>query len=533
MRKLLLFFVAAIALTAQTTQPTAIFDNKINNEGVIGWTGSISILSRSVTPSGVTLAPAGATLRVVNGSLSAQLYPGTYQATYVGTPKVSLWTVPLSGPVTVHAIESNITPLPSPSPTIAASQIVGLGLGSIIYGGPTGTVQLAAPSDGVYCTKFTASIPSYYSACGGGGADGNTSVQYNSGGLLAGDSTQFAWFETSIGTPTAPVVTQHGAAGAVTYAYQIAWLTLAGNGPGGAITTTTTGNAVLSGTNYNIITPPACPANASGYIVVRITDPNSNTGVLPVLGTCGAPVNDVYPSLVSAMFNIPLPDQSTGLYSTQITTPVGMFGSSVFPLNSLIGEYFGSGPGYPLISIATTATTVYPTAGQFYADDLTGGAGSLIQGLQSIAVSNGADGTTTGVLFVAAHNGAANNTASLYGGYGSLFNEDSGNVPGWSAIYEGNNVTTSSTGRFADAAAFDVPAGLFSNSTSTGVNAVLHSLQAPTVPISYFLLEEGGIPSKLAGSLTITPLKSTTGQRFVCVDNAGLLHSSTTACVGT
>ena len=364
-------------------------------------------------------------------------------------------------------------------------------------------------------------------------ADGNTSVQYNSGGLLAGDSTQFAWFETSIGTPTAPVVTQHGAAGAVTYAYQIAWLTLAGNGPGGAITTTTTGNAVLSGTNYNIITPPACPANASGYIVVRITDPNSNTGVLPVLGTCGAPVNDVYPSLVSAMFNIPLPDQSTGLYSTQITTPVGMFGSSVFPLNSLIGEYFGSGPGYPLISIATTATTVYPTAGQFYADDLTGGAGSLIQGLQSIAVSNGADGTTAGVLFVAAHNGAANNTASLYGGYGGLFNEDAGNVPGWSAIYEGNNVTTSSTGRFADAAAFDVPAGLFSNSTSTGVNAVLHSLQAPTVPISYFLLEEGGIPSKLAGSLTITPLKSTTGQRFVCVDNAGLLHSSTTACVGT
>jgi hypothetical protein len=227
-----LLFVAVAACQAQTTQPTAIFDNKINNEGGIGWTGSISILSRSVTPSGVTLAPAGATLRVVNGSLSAQLYPGTYQATYVGTPKVSLWTVPLSGPVTVHAIESNITPLPSPSPTITASQIVGLGLGSIIYGGPTGTVQLAAPSDGVYCTNFTASIPSYYSACGGGGGS-VISVFGRTGVVVAG-----------IGDYTAAQVTNAvNTAGSYT---NPSWLTLtyAGGRMSGVQPTITTGTTL-------------------------------------------------------------------------------------------------------------------------------------------------------------------------------------------------------------------------------------------------------------------------------------------------
>jgi len=133
-------------------------------------------------------------------------------------------------------------------------------------------------------------------------ADGNTSVQYNSAGLLAGDSTQFAWFEASIGTPTAPVVTQHGAAGAVTYAYQIAWLTLAGNGPGGAITTTTTGNATLSATNYNIITPPACPATASGYIVERTTDPQQH-GSLARHWSVRSPLNDVYGQLMEHSTN--------------------------------------------------------------------------------------------------------------------------------------------------------------------------------------------------------------------------------------
>ncbi len=36
-----------------------------------------------------------------------------------------------------------------------------------------------------------------------------------------------------------------------------------------------------------------------------------------------------------------------------------------------------------------------------------------------------------------------------------------------------------------------------------------------------------------AFNLTIVPQKSSTGQRFVCIDTAGKLVSSTTACVGT
>lgn len=275
MRNLILLFVAVAACQAQTTQPTAIFDNKINNEGGIGWTGSISILSRSVTPSGVTLAPAGATLRVVNGSLSAQLYPGTYQATYVGTPKVSLWTVPLSGPVTVHAIESNITPLPSPSPTITASQIVGLGLGSIIYGGPTGTVQLAAPSDGVYCTNFTASIPSYYSACGGGGGS-VISVFGRTGVVVAG-----------IGDYTAAQVTN---AVSTTGSYtNPSWLTLtyAGGRISGVQPTITNYSFVAGLTGYPSAFPPVnsgdwagtWQTHAPGYFQAALTNYSTISGL--------------------------------------------------------------------------------------------------------------------------------------------------------------------------------------------------------------------------------------------------------------
>jgi hypothetical protein len=362
-------------------------------------------------------------------------------------------------------------------------------------------------------------------------ADGNTSVQYNSAGLLAGDSTQFAWFEASIGTPTAPTVTQHGAAGAVTYAYQIVWLTLAGPGPGGAITTTTTGNATLSATNYNIITPPACPATASGYIVERTTDPGSNTGALPVIGVCGSPLNDVYGATYGALNQSLVTDLSTGFYASSITTKIENIGDNqwllppeiagIYTFPSLLTVYADQSNPNPGAIEAISESSAWPV------------------GITSMGIVHDAGTYGNGAYFLAAHVGSVDQVGlpgvgSLASAQAGLLIMGSGNVPGWSANYVGNEVAMGG-GRFANVALVDCYNGTFvAGSTGTVQNACFHGLQAPIGGATiYFLLEEGGLPSKLAGSLTITPLKSTTGQRFVCVDNAGLLHSSTTACVGT
>lgn len=390
------------------------------------------------------------------------------------------------------------------------------------YPNPTvvGTNGALIPkSDGCIGTNAAGQLIACTSAPAG---DGNTSVQYNSSGLLAGDSANFAWFETSIGTPAAPSITQHGTAGLTTYAYQIAWLTLAGNGPGGAIATTTTGNATLSASNYNIITPPACPTNASGYIVERTTDPNSNTGALPVTGVCGSPIDDIYGVSHGMLNGISIPDLSTGLYVSAITSTEATFGVNPLLLPGLTEalELFPSS--------VTISTNNGNAALSIYSES-----GSFAVGMSGIAVMDDGGGGAYGLYYGAAYNGSTNNQAPIAAIYPYIADLGAGNVEGWSAAIAFQGVVSWGLGKFQNVAAYDCPGGGFID-PATVENACVHSLQAPVGGSTiYFLLEEGGLPSELSGTLTVTPLKSTTGQRFVCATTTGLLVSSATACVGT
>ena len=84
-----------------------------------------------------------------------------------------------------------------------------------------------------------------------------------------------------LAVPAAPVVTNGGTPGAVTWTYKISALSGGGETAVGAAGSTTTGAATLTSTNYNIITWPAIPG-ASAYKVYRTavgTSPTS-TGLI-------------------------------------------------------------------------------------------------------------------------------------------------------------------------------------------------------------------------------------------------------------
>lgn len=90
-------------------------------------------------------------------------------------------------------------------------------------------------------------------------------------------------------TPTAPTITNGGAAGTTTYQYQVTALNTQGYQTNASPTgQTTTGNAVLSGTNYNIVTI-ATVTNAASYDVYRY----NGTAFVFIANTTTTTLNDI------------------------------------------------------------------------------------------------------------------------------------------------------------------------------------------------------------------------------------------------
>ena len=91
---------------------------------------------------------------------------------------------------------------------------------------------------------------------------------------------------TTVPTPAAPTITQAGTAGTTTYGYRVSAISGTGETIASTETTTATGNATLSGTNYNIVswTPTA---GAESYKVYGRTA----GAELLIAGTTGAVYN--------------------------------------------------------------------------------------------------------------------------------------------------------------------------------------------------------------------------------------------------
>jgi hypothetical protein len=125
----------------------------------------------------------------------------------------------------------------------------------------------------------------------GSGTPGGTdsAVQVNEAGEFGADPANFAYVKTPLATPGMPSVAVHGAAGSTTYSYAVAFRSKVGVTLASSNSTVTGGNASLNGTNYNIITPPACPALGDSVDVFRMD--GGVTGWIANIA-CGAALND-------------------------------------------------------------------------------------------------------------------------------------------------------------------------------------------------------------------------------------------------
>jgi hypothetical protein len=365
-----------------------------------------------------------------------------------------------------------------------------------VFGGPftAGNVVIGAGGQGISgsTTPLSSLIP-YTGA--------TTDVNLGNHGLFINGTAALAFLPDSIGTPAAPTVTQGGAGGLVPYAYKVAWLTLAGNGILSPATTTTTGNATLSVTNYNIINPGACPTGATGFIVDRTTGPNG-TGTLPTVGVCGTPMQDIYPGPVNTAPS--LLDLSMGLYVSQVTAGSGWFGDPIYKMSreSSLGPVIGTVNGY------SSTASAFKIGVSAVSEKSTGTAIALSAVASSFNAATGANG----VNFTALHAGNTNGTGPIYGGYGALVQYDNGNVPGWSAVYTAALQFSAGSGTFQHVAGFDCQNGWL-NSPGTGANACFHNSQ-PYVGgggAEYFLYDEGLLPSQLSGPLQLVPLAADPG----------------------
>lgn len=141
----------------------------------------------------------------------------------------------------------------------------------------------------------TAALAQYTPPSGGGGSCGSPNCTV-SGDLTVDGSATISTTVAKSGTLAAPVaaptVTQAGTPGVVAYGYTIAWYDQTRISQGGPERVTTTGNATLDDTNYNVINAGTCPAGVLGFIAYRSTGAGSFAMGSLGSATCGNTISD-------------------------------------------------------------------------------------------------------------------------------------------------------------------------------------------------------------------------------------------------
>lgn len=138
----------------------------------------------------------------------------------------------------------------------------------------------------------------------------------------------------TLATATAPVVTHVGTAGAATWVYKIVAFNSAGDGIPSPTGTDTTGNAVLTPGNYEVISWTAVPL-AAGYKINRFTSGGTpvTTGIIGIVSASQPLVfNDV--GLVATAYtpsgvNPATPNQDQGFFGGSVNIPVTTFDAAI------------------------------------------------------------------------------------------------------------------------------------------------------------------------------------------------------------
>ena len=165
------------------------------------------------------------------------------------------------------------------------------------------------------------------------------------GTVYSGSTLTFADQATA---PSAPTVAQIGTAGSTSYTYAITAMYNSEQSPLSTVTTTTTGNAILNGTNYNKITWTAVPG-ATNYNVYRIA---TGSGATP--STTGL--------LGNSAGSLQFLDEATP--PTEMVPPPTSDTSNVFGVQTASGtNVLAANTGVGQVSIDDTLTSLSPPTG--------------------------------------------------------------------------------------------------------------------------------------------------------------------------
>jgi parallel beta-helix repeat protein len=164
-----------------------------------------------------------------------------------------------------------------------------------------------------------------------------------------------AFINSVLTTPAAPTVYVTGVAGSTTYGYKVTAYDGLGETLASTETQVTTGNATLTGSNYNLIVPVRIPGAVS-YKVYRTTAAGTpaTTGLIGTIagGATTFSLSDTGLSIVGGVLTVPTVNTTGGLQvagtTTSLTgTPVALATSSLLQLGTAIvtgsasGTYLG------------------------------------------------------------------------------------------------------------------------------------------------------------------------------------------------
>jgi len=182
---------------------------------------------------------------------------------------------------------------------------------------------------------------------------GSGAVMTGSGsqGSQTPDASNFQYV-TSTAAPSAPTITHGGTAGSTTHGYCTALRLVNVNGPNSACSTTattTTSAATVNGTNYDIVTAPACASAPSGTTAdIYLVTAGGNLTTLGWEGNvaCGAALN-VQSNAADACCLRPTSDFTKALYATNLAPGTKIYAG---PQTAAVGSVlqFGVQPVDPM-----------------------------------------------------------------------------------------------------------------------------------------------------------------------------------------
>jgi len=266
-----------------------------------------------------------------------------------------------------------------------------------------------------------------------------------------------------VAQPGAPVVATVGTTGTTTDQYQAVARGRQGTTTPGAVTTLTTGNATLSGTNYNAITVPnqgdGTQGNALGYDILKNVGTSANPS-WQLLGATVAPGNSVndtgqatttypYPTTYTANSGAggvdPEPDDGAPGYRQRIPTNVAaQAGATLAAVQAAMDNVVGVTAAFVLDGAAAGTATATYTAPLVPAPALVQSAvaaavlASKPLGVQIAAPSQVVPTATAVTYTVTALPGVTNKSNLITPIYNALVAYFNGQTPGypvyWSAV---------------------------------------------------------------------------------------------------